>query len=41
MTYFVKVGDEAWVAYLSGGGLTNCEWLILPQASPLAGMGGE
>jgi hypothetical protein len=28
MVYFCTVGSEAWIAYLSGSGLTNCEWLI-------------
>lgn len=28
MVYFCNVGSEAWIAYFSGKGLTDCEWLV-------------
>jgi hypothetical protein len=28
MVYFCDMGNGAWMAYLCGGGLTDCEWLI-------------
>jgi hypothetical protein len=34
MVYYCELGTGAWIAYSSGSGLTDCEWLIPGSYDP-------